>query len=252
MSKDPNQMKGPNHHYTAEVDPYAHVSDSVHLGQGVIIRAGTQVSPGVQIGRDVKLGHAVNIAKGCHIGRGTSIESNSELEENVFVGPNVTIWGGALLMEGARICPNKVRSVSRNGRELGNDVSVGPGVVLPDEVELGANAIVPSQRTVAHIGALGAKNRVITIYGTDNGPLVSVGCQIGITTDRLRSRVAGHVNSTEDSAMTYAPYLDILDQIGLVVQGAYDRESALIGEIKDQRSELGLTVATPNTSAILQ
>src|SRR5690606_28859301 len=88
------------------------------------------------------------------------------------------------------------------------------------------------------IGNFGAKNRVVTIYGSNRGPRFSVGCQIGVSYDVLRDRVANNSQTTSESAGMYNPFLPIFNQIALTVQKAFDAESSLIDELREMRKEL--------------
>lgn len=171
-----------------------------------------------------------------------SVHEPGVIEAGVVVGPNVYIDGGVLLMQGAVVCPNDVRSVSSNGRQLEGNVTVGPGVLLHDEVELGYGTIVPTQDCIAHIGSFGAKNRVITIHGSDIGPLYSLGCHVAVEYDKLKHEIRRAHHSSNDSAASYKRFVEVFGYIGDTVQRAYLKEEGLVREIKDRRKSLGLRV----------
>lgn len=209
-----------------DIHPSAEIAEHVRFGEFVEVQNGALIEEGVRLGGEVS------------VGAGSTIGCGGFLDANVVVGPNVTIRHNSLIMAGAKVCPDKVKSKSSNARELGGDVIVGPGVKLHNEVELGYGAIVPTQRTIAHIGSFGDKNRIVTIYGSDDGPLFSVGCQMGIDYDTFKDRVGSHEDTEADSANTYDPYLDIFNKIGHVVQTAYDGETALIEDLKAMHREV--------------
>jgi carbonic anhydrase/acetyltransferase-like protein (isoleucine patch superfamily) len=210
------------------ISPNANVAESAILSDGVVI------SDNAVIGGDVFLGY------GCKVGEMSDIADYSRLGSDVIVGPDVTIYPAALILAGTQVCPNPVRQHSSDARKLLSFVTIGEEVLLHDEVELGLSAIVPNQRTIAMIGNLGSNNRVVTIYGSDEGPRFSIGCQIGVDYDTVCSRVAGHTETDAPSASTYDPYLGIFNAIGAVVQTAYDREANLVAELKALRAELDM------------
>lgn len=209
-----------------------------YIGDGAYIEDHVTVGDYVAIGPEVQIFDHTTIGDDVRIGKGTLIGGRTYIGTKAVIGAGTNVGRGALILEGAKVCPDAVLSGSSDARTLQMNVSIGPGVFLHNEVELGGGAVVPTQRTIASLGNLGAKNRVITIYGSDAGPLVSLGCQIGETLDVIRARVGAQTNSSAASAATYQPYLPIIEQIGLVVQRAYEIEAGLVGEIQVMRKEL--------------
>ncbi len=203
---------------------YLRIADTAEVGSHCIIGRGVDVAHGVQVGDDVL------------IGPDTHIGPRSIIGDKVRIGPDVGIEADVFIMHEAQVCPNPVYSKSTNARTIQAGSTIGPRVLLHDEVELGPQAIIPSQRTIASIGNLGSKNRVVTIYGAMDGPLYSVGCQIGITFAVLRERVFDSTATSPESAATYAPYLGVFSDVGRVVQDAYDSEESLIEEILGMRA----------------
>lgn len=212
----------------------SYISPEAKIGSGVLIKKGATIDHGTRIGNYVKIGAFATIGVDSSIGHGSIIE------RGVLIGSKVAIGELALLMENAQVCPNSVHTNSSDARTLQRHVSVGPNVLLHDEVELGPYAIIPSQRTIAHIGSLGSKNRVVTIYGSDEGPRYSIGCQIGESLDVIKDHINKHLHTSDDSAATYRPFIGIFDEIGTAVQTAYDKAAPLVAEIKDMRLEAGM------------
>jgi acyl-[acyl carrier protein]--UDP-N-acetylglucosamine O-acyltransferase len=198
----------------------------------------------VVVGEHASIRQGVVLGHRTQVGARTSIYAGSYIGAGVNIGPDVRIGLSAIILEDAQICTNAVKSASRNARTLQDRVSIGRGVRLHDEVELGPDAIVPNQRTIAFLGNLGRKGRVVTIYGSDTGPLYSVGCQLGITHYDFDRSVQESQNTTSESAQAYMPYLDILNQIGVVVQSAYDNSRPAIEELRALRAALAPPYAT--------
>lgn len=211
-----------------------------------------KINPGSSVGRGAVIGNDVTLGNNSHVLYGTKVGESSFIGDGVIIGPNVKILQQCLIMDGAQVCPNDVSSGSSNARELRDGVSVGPGVFLHDEVELGVGAIVPTQRTIQSIGNFGSKNRVLTIHGSDHGPRISIGCQVSISLHRARSRINTSYGEAEaGSADTYAPYLSVFESIGRQVQKAYYAEEDLVREIKAKRLAL-FGCLVPNVPPTLQ
>ncbi|HSW80565.1 MAG TPA: hypothetical protein VLG47_07350 [Candidatus Saccharimonadales bacterium] len=226
----------------AEIGPRVSLGSFSFIGERTKLLAGAQVLARTHIHEDVQIGEDDDI------GADTTIHKGSYFESDVTVGPEVSIGAGALILAGAVVCPNFINAnvnkdnekMSKNAREIEECVTIGPNVVLPDQVEIGFGAIIPTQRTIAYIGSFGDKNRFVTIYGSDTGPCYSVGCQIGIDFTTFCTRVANKDDTTNESAATYVPYLDVFNLAGLAVQNAYDAERRFIDELKDQRVSLSM------------
>lgn len=239
-------VKNPNINPTARVHPHADLEETARVGHASVIDADVELEHFVRIGRYTQIHTGAKIREGVlvgdesRVGSYSTITGPSYIGNNVTVGPEVTIDSGAVIFNGAQVCPNKVKSVSSDGRSLAGSVTVGPHVLLHDEVELGFRAIVPTQRTIASLGNLGSKNRVITIYGSDAGPRYSIGCQIGEPFSSIKSNVEKAKHTSPGSAGTYAPYLSVMNEIGTIVQNAYDAESKLVSELLAERDLLGL------------
>jgi len=199
---------------------------SLHIGPESVIERKADIARNVTIGGNSRVGEWSFIGESTYVGNG------------VKIGPRTKIFSYGLLLDGAQICPNPVRTHSTDARTLYDRASVGPGVLLHDEVELGYGAIIPTQRTIASLGNFGVKNRVVTIYGSDIGPRISIGCQIGVSFETIVDRISDRSDTEEASASTYEPFKDIFSSIGLVVQTAYDKETGLVEEIKAMREDL--------------
>jgi len=210
------------------------VDPTAKIGEGVRIKGG------VGIGRHVVIGSNVTIGEGSMILDDATIGNNCFFESGVTIGRKVKVGSGALILRGARVCPNPVVSESSDARKLEDDVSIGREVFLHDEVELANDAIVPSQRTIAALGNFGTKNRVVTVYGSHTGPLYSIGCQMGADYLEIRRHILEHVGTNELSAGTYAPFLGVFQEVGAIVQQAFDSQTTAVAELLAMRSELGI------------
>lgn len=236
-----------------EVAECARIGDRAIIGEGVQIGKKTKIGDRTVIGEDTQIGKKAKIGEGVIIGdkvriaEECDIQANTVIMPNVVIGKEVCIGEGVLIMAKAQICPNSVESESSNARLILDNASIGPEVKLDDEVEIGVDAIIPTQQTIANIGKFGAKNRVVTIYGSEYGPRYSIGCQIGEDFRAIKMRILSSKDTMPESAATYHPYLGVFEEIGSIVQHAYEKEDKLIDEIQSLRfdHELSQTVDYP-------
>ncbi|GAB1259340.1 UDP-3-O-(3-hydroxymyristoyl)glucosamine N-acyltransferase [Aurantivibrio plasticivorans] len=148
------------------VHPSAVVADSAEIGQGVVIGANAVIESGAQ------LGDGVSIGAGCFVGEGTKIGDSSHLYANV------TVYGGINIGR---------RCVFHSGVVIGADgFGFAPtdsgwvkihhlaGVMIGDDVELGANTCVDR----------GALSDTVIEHGvkTDNMVQIAHGVKIGAQT----------------------------------------------------------------------
>jgi UDP-perosamine 4-acetyltransferase len=102
------------------VDPSVLMASDVRLGEGVFISYGTILLTGVEIGDFAFIGTGVNIlhdtviGSNCVIGGGTTIGASATVGRNVSFGVGV--------------------SVASDGKRIGNNVKIGAGSVILNDV----------------------------------------------------------------------------------------------------------------------
>jgi serine acetyltransferase len=212
-----------------EIHKYKQIGYFSYISKSASVDHETAMGMGqVRVFDDSQIDHDVTIGDFSLVGSG------------VRIGPGVKIGSSVLILDDVQVCPNDVMLRSTDARHIGNSSIIGPGVVLDDEVELGSGAIVPTDATLKTIGKFGEKRRTITIYGSQSGPKISLGCNIGSTLKELLPHFASpndhHSNNT--SAETYRPFIDIFQDISRIVQKAFDKENALVDELISAHSEL--------------
>ena len=146
---DPGQRFAPGIHPTACID------DSAELGAEV------QVGPQTVIGPDVVIEDRSVIGPQCHIGAGSRIGADSFLRERVSIGANVTIGARFIAQPGAVIGSDGFSFVTEgtSSAEAARAALDGSaeaeaqawhrihslgGVVIADDVEVGANTCIDS------------------------------------------------------------------------------------------------------------
>jgi UDP-3-O-[3-hydroxymyristoyl] glucosamine N-acyltransferase len=171
----------------AYVNPYAEV------GEGVTIHPGAHVGPGARIA------DGVTLCPGVYVGQGSAIGEGSLLYPNVVVREGVTIGSRVIIHAGAVIGADGFGYATDGGRHY-KIPQIG-GVVIEDDVEIGANTTIDR-------GALG--NTVIK-RGTKIDNLVMVAHNVVIGEDSIIVAQAGISGSTE-----LGHHVVLAGQVGLV------------------------------------
>ncbi|CAN5462427.1 hypothetical protein BH10PAT3_BH10PAT3_6210 [soil metagenome] len=190
------------------------------VGGGTVIHAGTTLEAGV------KLGDEVTIGRSSYLSRCVRIGSVAFIGERNFFAPR----------SGLRHDYSYRSHVYM--RQTRDDVTVGPGVILPSEAQIGSSAIIPTRGCIQQIGRFGTSQRMVTIYGGMEGPLYSVGCQFGIDGATFIDRVTNVTDTKPESAQDYAKHMSAIQALGVQVQRVYEREDNLVEELAQQQMEL--------------
>lgn len=117
-------------HPTALISDEAKIARDVHVGAYTVIDKGTVLSEGVRVET------GCNIGKNVFIGSGSVIKSNVTLYDNCRIGKNVTIHSSCVIgADGFGYIPEKGKILK---------VPQLAGVVIKDNVEIGANTCIDS------------------------------------------------------------------------------------------------------------
>ncbi|MBI5694814.1 MAG: UDP-3-O-(3-hydroxymyristoyl)glucosamine N-acyltransferase [Nitrospirae bacterium] len=157
----------------------ARVSPDARLGEGVTVYPNAFVEAGTVIGDGTVLYPGVYVGDGSSIGRGCTVYPNVVIREGVSIGDRVIIHGGTVI--GA----DGFGYATEGGRH--NKIPQIGGVVIEDDVELGANVTVDR-------GALG--NTVIK-RGSKIDNLVMIAHNVVVGEDSIIVAQVGVSGSTE-------------------------------------------------------
>jgi UDP-3-O-[3-hydroxymyristoyl] glucosamine N-acyltransferase len=111
---------------------------TLRIGYGSSIHDEADLDPYVTIGDNTVVGHRASIGGNTYIGSG------------VHIGVGVNIGHHALILDGAKICPDDVTTHSTDARYVKAWSGIGPGVLLHNEIELGEGAIVSMVPIMVH------------------------------------------------------------------------------------------------------
>ncbi len=145
------------------VHPSAVIDPTARLAEGVSVGAGTAIGPGAAVGSNTLVG------AGCVLAEGTVIGANCRLHANVTLYPGVRLGDRVILHAGVVLGADGFGYALQEGRHV-KIPQVG-GVLIEDDVEIGANSCVDR-------GALGVTR---VARGTKIDNLVQIGhnCDVG-------------------------------------------------------------------------
>jgi UDP-3-O-[3-hydroxymyristoyl] glucosamine N-acyltransferase len=154
------------------IDPTAAIASDAKIGPGASIGACSVIGAGVEIGRDAVIHPNVTIYPDVRIGDGFICHSNVAVREGTTIGNRVTLLNGAVIGADGF-------GYVENAGGLVRIPQVG-GVILEDDVEIGAHSTVDRAMIGATILHRGVK--------LDDQVHIGHGCEIG-----EYSRFAAHV-----------------------------------------------------------
>lgn len=137
----------PGVHSSAVVDPSAQIGANVSIGPLVVIGKNAVIGDGAQIAPQVSIGAGVRIGADATIHAGVRIGAQAQIGDRIVIQPGAVI--GA---DGFSFVTQEKSAVEETRESLGADVSAGGqswlriasigGVIIGDDVELGANVTI--------------------------------------------------------------------------------------------------------------
>jgi UDP-3-O-[3-hydroxymyristoyl] glucosamine N-acyltransferase len=116
------------------VHPSAYVDDSARLGEGVRVGPHAIVQSGAEVGDGVRIGAGAYVGRGVKIGARTMVYPHAVLYERVVVGEGCILHAGCVVgADGFGFTPDQ--GLHRKIPQVG-------GVVIGDDVEIGANSCI--------------------------------------------------------------------------------------------------------------
>ena len=196
---DPAPRPAPGIHPTAVIAPDARVADDAAIGPHTVIESGATIGAGVIIGA------------GCHVGAGTRVGSGSHLVARVTVLHGVTLGERVILHPGVVVGSDGF-GLAREGDQWLKVPQIG-GVVIGDDVEIGANTTVDrgaledtvieegakldNQIQVAHNVRIGAHTAIAGCVGIAGSSDIGRHCALGGGVG-----VAGHLTIADGVTVT--------------------------------------------------
>jgi len=195
---DPSPPATPGIHPTAVVDPAAMVAGSASIGPHVVIEA------------DVQIGEGAVVGAGCFIGARTRIGEQSVLCPRVTLAHDVVLGNRCRILSGAVIGSDGFGFANEKG--TWHRIAQIGGVVLGDDVEVGANTTIDrGALDNTHIGnGVKIDNLVQVAHNVSIGDHSAVAAKVGIAGS---SRIGRHC--VFGGASGIAGHVEIADQVHL-------------------------------------
>jgi UDP-3-O-[3-hydroxymyristoyl] glucosamine N-acyltransferase len=156
------------------------VSDRGVIGRGVSIGSDATIHPLVVIGDDVTIGSRVTLHPGVTIGRGTSVGDDCILYPRATVYHGVAIGSRVIIHAGAVIGSDGFGFVTDGGTH--HKIPQVGGVVIGDDVEIGANSTIDRATLGNTVIGKGTKidNQVHIAHNVSIGEHSLLAAQVGI------------------------------------------------------------------------
>lgn len=126
--------------FSPKPEQQAGIHERAVLGKNVVIGADPSIHPYVVIADDVKIGARATIYSGAYIGRGTTIGDDAVIYSNVNIREGVRIGDRVIVHAGATIGSDGFGYVTEAGKH--HKIPQVGGVIIGDEVEIGANSTI--------------------------------------------------------------------------------------------------------------
>jgi len=173
--------------------PQPGIDAAARIAPGTEIAPSARVDAGATVEEGVQLGERVWIGAGCHIGRGTRIGDDSRLYPSVVVYHGCRIGARAVVHSGAVIGADGFGIALDAGRWI-KIPQIG-GVVIGDDVEIGANTTIDrgaiedtviedgvkldNQIQIGHNVRIGAHTAIAGCVGVAGSTRIGRHCAIG-------------------------------------------------------------------------
>ncbi len=116
------------------------VSERASIGANVVIGADPSIHACAVVDADARIGDRVTLYPGVYVGKGSSIGDDTLVYPNVSIGPGITIGKRVIIQAGAAIGGDGFGFVTDAGEH--HKIPQVGGVIIEDDVEIGANSAV--------------------------------------------------------------------------------------------------------------
>jgi UDP-3-O-[3-hydroxymyristoyl] glucosamine N-acyltransferase len=164
------------------VKPYlaSGISDKASIGRNVALGAEVSIHPCAVVDDDARIGDRVTLYPGVYVGKGTVIGDDSVIHANASIGGKVTIGKRVIIHGGTVLGSDGFGFVTEGGRH--HKIPQVGGVIIEDDVELGANCSIDRATLGNTVIKKGAKldNQVHVAHNVTIGEHCLLAGQVGI------------------------------------------------------------------------
>jgi UDP-3-O-[3-hydroxymyristoyl] glucosamine N-acyltransferase len=159
----------------------AGIHERAVIGQNTVIGADPSIHPYVVIADEVKIGDRATIYPGVWIGKGTTIGDDAVIYSNVNIREKLQIGNRVIIHAGATIGSDGFGYVTEDGKHY--KVPQVGGVIIGDDVEIGANSTIDRATLGNTVIKRGTKidNLVHVAHNVTIGECCFLVAQVGIS-----------------------------------------------------------------------
>ncbi len=156
------------------------ISDKASIGRNVVIGVDPSILPYAVVDDGARIGDRVTLYPGVYIGQGSSIGDDSTVYANVSIGAGTVIGKRVIIQSGAAIGGDGFGFVTEAGRH--HKIPQIGGVIIEDDVEIGANSAVDRATLGNTVIGMGSKidNLVQIAHNDTIGAHCILAGQVGI------------------------------------------------------------------------
>ena len=156
------------------------ISSQASIGKNVVIGSDPSIHPFVVVSDDAKIGDRVILFPGVYLGKGAIVGDDSIVYPNVCIRENVQVGKRVIIHAGAVIGADGFGFVTDEGRH--HKIPQVGGVIIEDDVEIGANTTVDRATLGNTIIKQGTKidNLVMIAHNVTIGEHCIIMSQVGI------------------------------------------------------------------------
>lgn len=156
------------------------ISDKAVIGEDAVIGADVSIHPFVVVADKAKVGGRVTLHPGVTLGMGSVVDDDSIIHANVSIGENIKIGKRVIIHAGTVLGSDGFGFVTDGG--LHHKIPQVGGVIIEDDVEIGANCTVDRAMLGNTIIKRGTKldNQVHVAHNVTIGEHCLLAAQVGI------------------------------------------------------------------------
>jgi UDP-3-O-[3-hydroxymyristoyl] glucosamine N-acyltransferase len=236
--------------HQTQVHPSAVVAQSAKLGQRVRVAAGAVIEEGAEIGDDTDIGPGCVIGANSHIGAAGLLHARVTVGAGVQIGQRVVIQSGAVLgSDGFGYAPNAdrhwVKIPQVGGVVIGDDVEIGANTVIDQgtmsPTRIGHGVKLDNLIQVAHNVEIGDHTAIAGCVGIAGSAKIGRHCQIGGAAGILgHLQIADHtiigpMSLVMSSIETAGKYVGVMP---LTPERQWEKSAAIIRRLPEMRRSL--------------
>jgi len=233
-----------------QVHPSAVVAQTAKLGQRVRISAGVVIEEGAEIGDDTDIGPGCVIGAHSRIGAAGLLHARVSLGAGVQIGQRVVIQSGAVLgSDGFGYAPNAdrhwVKIPQVGGVVIGDDVEIGANTVIDQgtmsPTRIGHGVKLDNLIQVAHNVEIGDHTAIAGCVGIAGSAKIGRYCQIGGAAGILGhlqiadGTIIGPMSLVMSSIETAGKYVGVMP---LAPERQWEKSAAIIRRLPEMRRSL--------------